>query len=267
MAGWKIALIVVVAVAVVLALVSVLVFRPLGWAIGAWVIGAGEVIADQHPHEGFDRVAVSNAIEVDIARSEDYAITVTGYENLVPRVEVDLVGQELRITLAPGTYFRNNVEAFITMPDLSGLTVSGASEASAMGFASTDAFEMNVSGASRVAIDMEAGNATADISGASRLAGTLRAHDTSLTLSGASRCELTGSAADMELDVSGASRADLLQFEVQNVDADVSGASRATINMTGTLNVELSGASTLEYTGDVNLGVANVTGASTLTRL
>ncbi len=268
MSGKGIALIVIAVVLVVaLLLILVLPHTPLGWSIGPIVVGSGEVIADEHDVEGFTQVAVSNAIQVEITRSDEYGVHITGYENLVQRMDVGLSGQELTIRLQPGMYFRNNVKVIVTMPDLSGLTASGASRAIAEGFASTGDFHLDVSGASRVEIDIQAGNATAAISGASKLAGTLQAQELMLDVSGASQCELTGSAGDTELDISGASRVDLLELYVQNVDADISGASRVTINMNGTLNVDLSGASQLQYTGDVDLGTVNISGASTMSEL
>jgi len=266
MAGWKIALIVLFTVVAVLVLIVVLPWTP-GLSIGPLVIGSGQVVADEIPFEGFTQVNVSNAIEVEITRADDYSITISGYENLVQRMDVRVSGQELTISLIPGMYFRNNIRAVVTMPNLSGLTASGASRATATGFSSNTGFELDVSGASRVSIDLEAGNTVADISGASRLTGTLQAQTLRLKVSGASNCQLTGAAGDTDLDVSGASEVNLLELPVQNVDAIISGASRVTINMDGILNVDLSGASRLHYTGDVELGIVNVSGASTMGKL
>jgi len=268
MSGKGIALIALAVVLVVaLLLILVLPNTLLRFSIGRLVIGSGQVVADELPVEGFSRVKVSNAIEVEITRADAYSVTITGYENLVQRMDVGISGQELTIRLQPGMYFRNNIKAVVTMPDLSGLTVSGASGATVDGFASTGDFHLDVSGASRVSIDIEAGKTIADISGASRLTGMLRAQKLMLDVSGASQCELTGNAGDTALHISGASRVDLLELPVQNVDADISGASRVTINMSGTLNVDLSGASRLQYTGDVDLGTVNISGASTMNRL
>ena len=260
-----IALAVVLVVALLLILVLPNALRE--FSIGRLVIGSGEVVADEHDVEGFTRVAVSNAIQLEITRSDEYSVTITGYENLVERMDVGLAGQQLTIHLQPGMYYRNNIKAVVTMPDLSGLTVSGASRAVAEGFASTGDFHLDVSGASRVSIDIEAGKTIADISGASRLTGMLQAQALILAASGASQCELTGNAGDTALHISGASRLNLLELPVQNVDADISGASRVTVNMNGTLNVDLSGASQLHYTGDVDLGTVNISGASTMNRL
>lgn len=262
-----IAIIGAVVLVVVLVLVFALPFTQLRWGIGPWVIGAGPIITDEHPLAGFNRVEVSSAIELEITRSQNYSITVTGYENLVQRLDVELSGQRVIIGLERGRYLRNNVRAVITMPDLEGLVVSGASDATAAGFTSAGEFDLEVSGASRVDIEMESGRTAADVSGASRLTGEIQAQDIRLTVSGASRCELAGSAVDMDLNVSGASRVNLLQFEVEGADVGLSGASWGTVNVTGTLDVELSGASSLQYTGDPDLASVEISGASRMSEL
>ncbi|MFO7995616.1 MAG: head GIN domain-containing protein [Dehalococcoidia bacterium] len=218
----------------------------------------------EYSFQEFDRVEVSSAVEFEMTQSADHSIKVTGYENLIERLEVEVSGQTLVIRLKPGSYFRNNVKAVIAMPELNKLVVSGASRGTAKGFTSADDFALEVSGASRVEMDIGVGNIAVDISGASTVTGELKAQDTRLMVSGASRCELSGTGGDTDLNVSGASRVNLLQFQIQNADVNISGASRASINMTGTLNVDLSGASSLEYTGDAVLGRVNITGASRL---
>jgi len=257
----------VIAAAVVV-VVLLLVFIPpttllhLGCDLGPLITGSGPVVTKEYLIEGFNWVVVSSAVEVEITRSIDHSITITGYENLIERLEVDLSGQKLIIRLKPGRYFNNNVKAVITMPDLSKFVVSGASSGTAKGFTSADDFDLEVSGASRVDFSIETGNTNLNISGASKVAGELKAQDIRLTVSGVSHCELTGSGGNTNLNVSGASQVNLLQFQIQNADVNISGASRATINMTGTLNVDLSAASSLEYTGDVDLGKVTITGAS-----
>ena len=104
MSGKGIALI-VIAVVLVVALLLILVLPNAlpEFSIGRLVIGSGEVVSDEHEVEGFTRVAVSNAIQLEITRSDEYSVTITGYENLVERMDVHLSGQELTIRLTPGT--------------------------------------------------------------------------------------------------------------------------------------------------------------------
>jgi len=254
---------IVVPIVAVIAVLAVLIGV---FGIAPWIVrGSGPIVEREYSLQGFDRVEVSSAIEFDIAQAAEYSISASGYENLIDRLEVNLSGQTLRIGLKPGSYFRNNVKAVITMPALSRLVVSGACQGTAQGFSSDDDFDLNASGASRVEIDIEAFRAVMDISGASRVTGDLRAQAARFIISGASRCELNGVVHDLDLDLSGASRVSFAQLQTTSADVDISGASQAAINVIGTLDVELSGASSLEYTGDPALGRVNVSGASKMT--
>jgi hypothetical protein len=133
------------------------------------------------------------------------------------------------------------------MPQLGGLTVSGASRGTVANFNSTEAVNIAVSGASRVTGDITAGDIGFDVSGASTI-------------------ELEGSADNMVAAVSGASRFSLDDFTVNNANVNISGASTGTINLDGRLDANVSGASTLLYVGDPVMGTINVSGASTLSR-
>ena len=169
-------LIIVLTVIAVICLVAILhgVF-----GIAPWVIrGSGPIVEKEYSFQEFDQVEVSSAIEFETTQSVDYSIKVTGYENLIERLEVGLSGQTLIIGLKPGSYFNNNVKAVITVPALSKLVVSGASRGTAKGFRSADDFDLEVSGASRAEVDIEAGKTTVDVSGASRVAGELNAQNT-----------------------------------------------------------------------------------------
>ena len=226
--------------------------------------------------EGFSEVRVSNALEFEIIQGTGYSVKATGREKLLESLKVDVSGQTLKLGLDSGTHswlglgWRHlsggDVKVVVTMPELRRLAASGAAHGTAKGFKSEHDFGLELSGASRADIDIEAGKTTIDISGAGRVTGELKAQETALAMSGASRCQLTGTAASIHLDSSGASQADLSRLAVKDADVSISGAGKGRINMNGTLNVRLSGASSLACEGEVVLGQRRITGASTMTR-
>jgi len=139
------------------------------------------------------------------------------------------------------------LKATITMPQLLGLDISGATRGTVSDFSSAEDVDIKVSGASKVTGDITAGNAEFDISGASTV-------------------QLEGSANDMVADVEGASRFNLGGFAVNNANVSLSGASTGTVNLNGKLDADLSGASKLEYIGEPTMGTINTSGASTISQ-
>ena len=85
-------------------------------------------------------------------------------------------------------------------------------------------------------------------------------------MSGASTVELEGTAADVTIDASGASSMKLKDFSAVNVTIGLSGASNGTVNASGKLDCNLSGASSLSYIGNPTLGSVDVSGGSKISQ-
>ncbi len=229
------------------------------------VVGSGNIISKQYDFKYFNAVEATSSIDVRITPADTYSVTVSTHENIFDHLTVEQSGKTLKIHLPWGSFSNTDIKAVITMPQLVKLDLSGASKGNVQDFKSTNDLELQVSGASQLnLINMEAANTTGEISGASKVSGQLNSQKVQLKVSGASRCELTGAATNVTLDVSGASQAVAKDFQTQNADVSVSGASKATINASGTLSVDATGASTLEYFGNPNLKQVNVSGSSRL---
>ena len=229
---------------------------------------AGSKGSREYPVQGFTAVELSTAVGFEITQSPEYSVKAIGNDRLIKRLNVEVHEQTLKIRLGHGISFisgigfDDNVKVIITMPQLRRLAASGACKGTARGFRSSDDLEIDLSGAGRAEIDMEAGKTVIEVSGAGKLSGVLKAQEAEIELSGASHCDLSGKGGNTGLDLSGASRADLSGFEIKNLNADLSGASRAKIKMDGKLNADLSGASSLDYAGNVVLGQTSTSGAS-----
>jgi hypothetical protein len=210
--------------------------------------GSGNVVSREFDLSGFDQVEVSNAFDVEITQADAFSVVVRVDENIEEYLEVVKQGSMLRIGLKPHEYVMVDVttmEAEVTMPGLTGLELSGASHGSITGFESAEDLSVALSGASSLEGDIEAGDVRFDISGASNVG-------------------VRGSAGDASISVSGASRGDLGGFPVASANLEVSGASSVTVNTSGRLDVEVSGASNVKYLGNPTLGSMEISGGATV---
>jgi hypothetical protein len=226
---------------------------------------AGPITTRTYDFTDFTGIDVEHALEVTITQSENYSVEITAGENVFEKIHVYQNGTTLVIDV--DFWFTSwiiNPKLTVTMPVLTELELSGACVGTAMGFESSLDMRLHLSGASELDIDMEAGDFFAELSGASRLSGRLLAASTEIELSGASRVNLTGSGGNIKLDGSGASVVELLDFTVNNAYIDFSGASRVNMDVNGRLDVSLSGASSLEYTGNPTMGETDISGSSSM---
>jgi len=235
------------------AIVAVLVVALLtsGLSVGCiWgsVTGSGNLTTETFNFSDFTKVEADSGFQVELTKSGTFSIEITADDNVHEYIEVEKSGETLGIRLR-GNRFYNSVtlRAKVTMPDLYKIELTGGSQASITGFSSSHDFSVELSGGSRVAGDITAGDADFDLSGGSQV-------------------NLEGSADDLVVNGSGGSQLNLETFSVDNADINLSGGSRATVNVNGTLGVNLSGGSQVTYVGEPNLGDIKLSGDSTVSK-
>ena len=237
----KTIIIVIAIVVVVAAVATVIALR--GWPGG--LVGSGNLETEEYAFTDFTEVEIGSAFEFEIQQSSSYEISITADDNVMEYIQVSQVGQTLKIGLRLFHPIGGHVtlRASVAMPQLHGLTASGATRGTISGFSSTEDLDIRVSGASRVTGDITAGNVQFGVSGASTI-------------------QLEGSADNMDATASGASHLNLDDFVVNNADVNLSGASSGTVNLDGRLDANLSGASNLWYIGEPAMGDIDTSGAS-----
>jgi hypothetical protein len=214
------------------------------------VNGSGRIVTEDFDIRGFSRVDISHAFRVELVQSSSYKVVVRVDDNLQQHLRIEKRGETLVIGLKPYRSYnlRNaTMEAEVHLPDLRGIEASGASDVRISGFSSARDFDV-------------------DLSGASYLDGEITAREVRIEASGASRVRLRGKAEDLRLGVSGASNLDLEDFPAQNADIELSGASEVGVVLSGTLDVEASGASRLYFGGSPTMGRIDLSGASSIKR-
>jgi hypothetical protein len=212
--------------------------------------GSGRIVTEQFDIRGFSKVDASHAFRVQIVHGSSYQVVVRVDDNLQRHLEVEKRGDTLVIGLKPYRSYnlRNTtLEAEVRLPVLQAVAASGASDLRISGFSSVEDFDV-------------------DLSGASYLDGEISAREVRIGVSGASRVRLQGEAEDLHLDASGASNLDLGGFPVEDADIELSGASEAEVVLTGTLDINASGASRLYFGGSPTVGRVDLSGASSIQR-
>jgi len=214
--------------------------------IGENITGSGDLTTETHDLSDFTRIEAQSGFQLEVTMSSTFSIEITADDNVHEYIEVEKSGDTLSIRLR-GTRFYHSVtlRAKITMPTLYKIQLSGGSQASITGFSSSHDFEV-------------------ELSGGSQLSGDITAGDADFELSGGSQVNLEGVGDDLSIDASGGSQLDLEDFPIDDASISLSGGSRATINISGTLDADLSGGSRVLYVGDPDLGDIDLSGDSTV---
>jgi Putative auto-transporter adhesin, head GIN domain len=211
--------------------------------------GSGNVVDVDIKFTNFSEVEAGHAFKVDITKGDDYSVLFKVDDNIVKYLDISKEGNTLKIFLEDEKSYDNiTLEAYVTLPIIESVNFSGAVSASINDFEFTH--DLNV-----------------ELSGASNLVSSINTRDVDFKLSGASRVIFSGSGESINANVSGASNLQLSNFTIIDADLNISGASSSTINISGMLSANVSGASSLYYYGSPTMENINITGASTIQRL
>lgn len=257
---------------------------------------AAKIETKEYHLSGFDGLQVSWVYNVELSQAPRHAVRVEAPDFLMPYIRVEVRGgnlvlgveempNDIRRRIENGN--RHEVRAYVSMPNLNTLKMSGASRLTARGeFSSRKEFELAVSGAAVVRdlsvkassagievsgaakLDMEgkydklslrgSGSAkvtlssdarTADlgISGAAKLSLKGKLGDVDLRCSGAAHAEFDGSIEAIEIDGSGSSSVSANRAPARRVRVSLSGAAHGMIEVSEELSVTLSDAAKLNY--------------------
>ncbi len=211
---------------------------------------AGPQTTREYTNTGFTALDVGSAFQVDIKSADEFSVKITAGERVFDKIQVTQNNETLKIEIIPGlTLFGIfDAKAEISMPVIDDVALSGATRGTMDEFTSDSQFVAKISGASSLDIT------------------NTQLEDFIVELSGASRLTGQGIGGDLTCDVSGASNLDLENFQANNANMDLSGASYAVVNPSGTLDADVSGASTLQYVGNPTLGTIDTSGASTVNK-
>lgn len=181
----------------------------------------------------FDKISLDSNIQANIHPALEYKVETTGTQSDLENLKVFVENG----TLKSETTFKNKFCIFcrthkivfeIYMPKLSAIQGQGASNIKIDPGFKPEAFNLDLSGASRAEINIET-------------------QKLFVKLSGASKVYALGIASTTEFQLSGASRAEVENMEIVDAKAKLSGASRVSFGDLNTLQAQLSGASKITY--------------------
>ena len=241
----------------------------------------------------FSRLDISSSFAVELKKGAKHELVVECQEKYLPYIKSEVRDGELNLYIdTKGLPKLRNIEgplrAYITMPELQSVELSGACRLTTEDAFTSNKFSVDLSGASSlkglkvqaqegmietsgassVQMDVQFDRATIDLSGVSSsiIAGNIKqlrvelsgaskldysgqSDEVSCDLSGTSRLIVKGSASKMRIESSGASSIDAAGYKVQTAKVAASGGSRISIFATESISPTLSGASKLSVVG------------------
>ncbi|HOT58172.1 MAG TPA: head GIN domain-containing protein [Spirochaetia bacterium] len=197
------------------------------------ISGSGTLKQETRAVRDFSSIDMSGVGVVHLRQAQQYKVVIELDDNLLQYYETVVRNGVLEMHFKPDIHIRNlkELNIYIDMPDLKGLSLSGTT---------TIIFDTSFS------IKLF----RADISGASKITGTLYTDTIAISASGATAVTLAGKTQSLTIDVSGTGNFDCLALSAQKAYIDASGAASLKVSVSDYLKVDISGASSVQYKGN-----------------
>lgn len=169
--------------------------------------GSGEVVTQEMDLNGFDKLDIRQGFKVEVSQGDEFSVLVRVNENLVEYLQVEVLGDTLKIGLEQNRVYANaTLQAEVTMPTLTGLDVSGGTDVTVSG--TGEDIAVDASGGSDADLaSFQVVDANIDASGGSDV--TVNASGTlNVDASGGSQVYYLGSPTMGQIETSGGSNVD-----------------------------------------------------------
>lgn len=193
--------------------------------------GNDERITKEITVESFDKIEVSGAFEILLTPSENNVVIIEVDENLLRYIDIYVRGDRLFIETDRRLSSRKGIKIEVPVKELRAISSSGASNIESSEPISSSELEIEVSGAGKLDLKLDVKLVTLDLSGATLV-------------------YLEGVAERLEVDMSGAGSLAAEGFEVQDCSVDISGVGHVLVNVSGSLDAQVSGLGKVEYLGE-----------------
>lgn len=193
--------------------------------VGGGIQGSGNVKSETRALSGFKKIKAGSAVVLNVTVGKEFGVVIEADDNLLGHVTTEVSGDSLVIGTRDSISAKSDIKATVTLPELVGLNISGASNATVVS-AAGESLDVVASGASKVKIE--------------------------------------GRVKDLKSSASGASNVNAESLTVENTEAEASGASTITVNASGKADLNASGASTVVYAGEPKELKQDSSGASTI---
>ncbi|SDK65738.1 Putative auto-transporter adhesin, head GIN domain [Catalinimonas alkaloidigena] len=200
------------------------------------VRGEGERVTEVFSIANFERVSNNIDANVYITQGAEYHIEVVAQANIIDELEFRISGGELRIKADRCLRSHDDIDIYITMPEVEALTVSGSGGIFTENVLNVSDVDLSISGSGAIRADVEGNSVGSHISGSGDI-------------------YLTGEVVDQEIRISGSGKVHAFDLFSERANVRISGSGDADVNVSEYLEVNISGSGNVRYRGTPQLDV------------
>lgn len=203
--------------------------------------GEGPVIEREVLLDDFTAIKILGEMDVRLSQDSTHSISINGQENILEKLNVYLSGEELVFDLDGCIRNHEPLIAYVSMPELSGITIKGSGDVRTQTLMTGDQVDLDISGSGDLDLDLEANRVETRISGSGDI-------------------NIDGIADSQEINISGSGDIRAFDLETRICDIKVRGSGDVRVWVTDLLNIDISGSGDVYYRGNPTIN-SNISGS------
>ncbi len=194
-------------------------------------------VKEKRDVDDFSSVAFGVSGDVFIKQGSQFSVTLEGDQDLLDEITTKVINGKLLIRKPDWRKARNEkLTAYITMPVIDGLSMSGSGRLVNEGPLNCDDLSISVSGSGSIKLDK------------------LTTDEVSISISGSGSILAEGPGSDVaDISISGSGSVTAENFKLGDADVAISGSGRCKIWVEDALVARISGSGSLYFKGDPNV--------------
>jgi len=211
--------------------------------------GSGKDATDKRQVAAFTKLDIAGSFNITLVQDSSNSVTINADDNILNIIKTDISGDKLKIsTDNKNICSSKQITITIGVRSLKSISASGAVEITSNGRLNVGDLDLNLSGATKINLDVAASNVNTEGSGISDIT-------------------LKGQASSHAVELSGSGNVHAFDFVVGSYSIETSGQSDCEINVLNELNIHSTGASDIKYKGSPAKINKSKTGALSLTKV
>jgi len=201
-------------------------------------IAFGQVVKEERPVKGFDRVNLKGHGNVIVTQNNSEALIIEAEEDLLPEITTEVRGGILYLDVED-RYWRKDhwgrssgkIKYYVSMNTVRGFSISGSGSITSENI-ETDKLKVSISGSGEIGVE------------------ALEAENIHVRISGSGDCYLAGNVNIQDISISGSGSYEGEDLQSEETTAHISGSGDATVWAEKELDVQISGSGKVGYKGD-----------------
>lgn len=203
--------------------------------------------------KGFSELSLGIPGTVYLKQGSNESVEIECDEDIFDEIEFELRGDRLVIKRERDWYRgsrwrKSDVDIYVTMKDIDGLSVSGSGLMESDGEIKSDDLELSVSGSGDMELD-------------------LAGDEVEMRISGSGSISLAGNANEAEARISGSGKVKAEDMSVETFKASISGSGSCYITVSEEIKANISGSGSVYYNGDPKRVEGNSSGSGKIRKM